>query len=125
MGYRVMIVDDSKLARMAVAKAISALYPNWSLTEAPTADVALSLARGNHIDIAVIDYNMPGRHGLSLAADLRSRYPTMPLALITANFQAEVVLGARELDIMFVQKPNWQTGLAEFLSDAVARLGVP
>jgi CheY-like chemotaxis protein len=40
--YRVLIVDDSKLARMTVAKALKAIYPEWQRVEAASADEALS-----------------------------------------------------------------------------------
>ena len=47
-------------------------------------------------DIALLDFNMPGRDGLALAAELRALKPDMPLALISANTQHEIVLaGAR------------------------------
>jgi DNA-binding NarL/FixJ family response regulator len=120
--YRVLIVDDSKLARMSIAKAISALYPDWPRDEAGNADSALELAQTGHIDIALVDYNMPGRDGLTLATELRERYPSMPLALITANFQAKIVAGAKRIDVTFLQKPNWQAGLAVFLTEAVTHL---
>ena len=43
MGYRILVVDDSKLARMAVAKALNALHPDWTRVEAANADEALAL----------------------------------------------------------------------------------
>ena len=43
MGYRVLVVDDSKLARMAVAKALATLHPDWTRIEAANADEALAL----------------------------------------------------------------------------------
>jgi CheY-like chemotaxis protein len=74
---------------MVIAKAVTALHPDWQQDEATTADGALALAQTVHIDIALMDYNMPGRDGLTLATDLRDQYPLMPLALITANTQME------------------------------------
>ena len=41
MSYKILIVDDSKLARMAVIKALNALYPDWTRLEAANADEAL------------------------------------------------------------------------------------
>jgi DNA-binding NarL/FixJ family response regulator len=122
MDYQVMIVDDSKLARMSIANAVARLYPNWRLLEAGNAEIAMTLALAERIDIVLIDYNMPGRDGLSLAADLRDLHPAMPMALITANFQAEIVAGAKELSVTFLGKPHWQDGLAAFLSDVIGRL---
>ena len=41
----VLIVDDSKLARMVVAKALGRLRPNWTHVEAGNADEALARAQ--------------------------------------------------------------------------------
>ena len=96
MKYRILVVDDSKLARMAVAKALSALHPDWVRLEAANADEALALARTNSFDLAILDFNMPGRDGLQLAAELLALKPALPLAVISANHQVEVVTqGAR------------------------------
>ena len=38
---------------------------------------------------------MPGRDGLSLAADLAELQPRMPVAVVSANVQTEVIERAR------------------------------
>lgn len=122
MAYKVLIVDDSKLARMSVAKVLGALRPEWERTEATNADEALALVRQQPIDIALLDFNMPGRDGLSLAAELRDIRPDMPVALISANVQAEVAARAEEVGAQFLPKPLTQPALADFLLDAERRL---
>jgi DNA-binding response OmpR family regulator len=122
MSYRILVVDDSKLARMAVAKALSALQPGWSRLEATNADEALSLARTDSFDLAILDFNMPGRDGLDLAAELIALKPSMPLAVISANHQVEVVTRAREVGATFLQKPLTEKAMGDFLADAVRRL---
>ena len=42
MTYKLLIVDDSKLARMAVVKALNSCYPDWQRVEAGSAADALS-----------------------------------------------------------------------------------
>jgi CheY-like chemotaxis protein len=122
MGYRVLVVDDSKLARMAVAKALSALHPDWTRVEAANADEALGHAKAGAVDMAIIDYNMPGRDGLQLAAEMLALLPGMPLAVISANHQVEVVTRAREAGATFLQKPLTEKALDEFATDATRRL---
>ena len=75
MTYKVLIVDDSKLARMAVNKALNALQPDWTRVEAANADEALEAVRSTDVDLAVLDFNMPGRDGLSLAEELHALRP--------------------------------------------------
>lgn len=122
MGYRVLVVDDSKLARMAVAKVLTAQRPDWSRIEASNAEEALALARKESFDLAILDFNMPGRDGLELAAELLALKPAMPLAVISANHQVEVVTRAREVGATFLQKPLTEKAMAEFLAHALERL---
>ncbi len=125
MGYRVLVVDDSKLARMAVAKALTAIHPDWTRVEAANADEALALAKSSSFDMAILDFNMPGRDGLQLAAEMLALKPGMPLAVISANHQVEVVTRAREVGATFLQKPLTEKALGEFAADAVKRLSAP
>jgi CheY-like chemotaxis protein len=122
MGYRVLVVDDSKLARMAVAKALTAIHPDWTRVEAANADEALALAKSSSFDMAILDFNMPGRDGLQLAAEMLALKPGLPLAVISANHQVEVVTRAREVGATFLQKPLTEKALNEFAADAVKRL---
>jgi CheY-like chemotaxis protein len=122
MAYKILVVDDSKLARMAVAKALNAKHPDWSRLEASNADEALALAKSDAFDLAILDYNMPGRDGLELAAELIALKPQLPLAVISANHQVEVVTKAREVGATFLAKPLTEKALADFLADAVERL---
>jgi CheY-like chemotaxis protein len=118
----VLIVDDSKLARIVAAKALAALQPEWEKVEAENAQDALIILSGQKIDVAMIDFNMPEKDGLELAAEIRSSYPTMPIAVITANIQDEVIARAREVNATFVSKPLTEEGLRGFISGAALRL---
>jgi len=111
----ILIVDDSKLARMAVIKALSSLRPDWTRVEASNADEALALVKQQTPDVAVLDFNMPGKDGLVLAAELRELAPQIRLAVISANHQVEVVNRAREAGATFLPKPLTEKSLGEFL----------
>ena len=122
MAYKVLIVDDSKLARMAIAKALNNLYPDWVRLEATEAEAALEIAHKTAVDISLLDFNMPGRDGLTLASELRELRPTMPVAVISANHQDEVVQRARSIGAAFLPKPLTEKALAEFLAHALEQL---
>jgi DNA-binding NarL/FixJ family response regulator len=115
---KVLVVDDSKLARMSVAKVLQAVRPEWTRVEAANADEALALVVKAVPDIAVFDFNMPGRDGLALAAEMRAANPTMPIAIISANHQQEIVEGARALGASFLPKPLTEQALREFVIGA-------
>ncbi len=122
MATTVLIVDDSKLARIVAGKALARLQPDWERVEAGNAMDALSILRERKIDVAMIDFNMPEKDGLELAAEIRSSHPTMPIAVITANIQDEVIARAREVNATFVSKPLTEDGLRGFISGAALRL---
>lgn len=122
MPITVLIVDDSKLARIVAGKAVNSLQPEWARVEASNAEEALQTIAAGSVDMALLDYNMPGRNGLELAAEIRALHPSMPIAVITANVQDEVIRRARAVGAAFVTKPLTEDGLRGFLSGAALRL---
>ena len=118
----VLIVDDSKLARIVVGKAVAATQPEWGRVEAGNAEEAATALADGGVDVAILDFNMPGRNGLELAEEIRDRFPDMPIALATANVQDEIIATARSLGVTFVPKPITEDGLRGFLSGAALKL---
>ena len=122
MPTTVLIVDDSKLARIVAGKALAELQPEWQKVEAGSAAQALELLEGQPVDVALVDFNMAEKDGLQLAEELRAKFPDLPMAIITANIQDEVIARARAIGATFVQKPVTAEGLQGFLSGAALRL---
>ena len=122
MQYKVLVVDDSKLARMVMASAFRRLRPEWELIEASGAEDALSVIGTGRADIALIDFNMPGLDGLELVAKIRESQPNMPIAVVSANMQDEIIARTRELKAAFIAKPLTDEALGGFLSGASLRL---
>lgn len=122
MSVTVLIVDDSKLARIVAGKALAELQPEWQKAEASSAAQAMEVLAAQPVDICLIDFNMVEKDGLTLAEELRAAYPAMPIAIITANIQDEVIARARAAGATFVPKPVTSEGLQGFLSGAALRL---
>ena len=122
MAVTILIVDDSKLARIVAGKALAELQPEWQKFEAGGAAQALEIIGAQPIDVALIDFNMADKDGLQLAEELRGLYPDMPIAIITANIQDEIIARARAIGATFVPKPVNSDGLRGFLSGAALRL---
>jgi CheY-like chemotaxis protein len=122
MQYKALTVDDSKLARMMMASAFRRIRPEWQLLEAANADDALDAISAGSVDIALVDLNMPGTDGLALVAKIREKHPSMPVAVVSANIQEEIIARVRELDAAFVAKPLTDDALGAFLSGAALRL---
>ena len=123
MSFNILVVDDSKLARMSIARLLEALRPDWTRIEAANAAEALARQSQEPIDLALVDFNMPGPDGLSVAADLHARNPAMPMAIVSANNQDEIVARAHALGAAFLSKPLTQQALAEFLATVESRQG--
>ncbi len=122
MTTTALIVDDSKLARLVVTKLLRQLKPDWEIAEAASADAAMALVGERQGDVALLAFNMPGKDGLELAADLRAARPGMPIAVVSANIQDEIIARTRSVDATFLPKPLTEEGLAGFLSGAALRL---
>lgn len=121
MTHQVLIVDDSKLARMGVIRVLKSLHPDWESMEASNADDAVALVRESTPDFVLMDYNMPGKDGITLAAELREFDTHMEVAVISANQQVEVVDRARAAGATFLPKPITEKALAEFFAAARKR----
>ena len=122
MAYNVLIVDDSKLARMVIVSSLRRIRPDWTAVETTNADEALAAVTGGSVDIALIDFNMPGVDGLELVESIRKRHPSMPIAVVSANMQDEIIGRARELNAAFIAKPLTDDALGAFLGGAALRL---
>ncbi|RYG30379.1 MAG: response regulator [Burkholderiales bacterium] len=118
MIKRVLIVDDSRLARMAVIKGLSKLRPGWTYSEASNPDEAIAAMNASPADLAIIDFNMPIRDGLTLAGELLELAPTLPIALLSANAQQEILDRTAQLGAIFLTKPLNETAFSAFLDSA-------
>jgi len=120
--HNILIVDDSKLARMVIVSAIRRLRPDWALTEASNADDALQAIASGAVEVALVDFNMPGTDGLEVVSRIRAIQPNMPVAVVSANIQDEIIARARELKAAFIAKPITDDALGAFMSGAALRL---
>lgn len=115
----VLIVDDSRAARMMLKHWLKAVRPDYSVLEAGNAEEAMghapSLSSG---DLAVLDYNMPGEDGITLASKLLSHMPSGRITLCTANIQDAVRKRAEDLGLSYMTKPLNPGKVKSILSEA-------
>ena len=121
VAYTVLIVDDSKLARMSMAKVLSTLHPDWKRIEAANAAEALKQTRELSPEVVLVDFNMPGKDGVTLAAELRALDPGISVAVISANRQTEVIRRTAAAGATFLPKPVTENALADFLASVPGR----
>ena len=122
MNYKVLVVDDSRLARMVMASAFRRLRPDWELIEATGIGEALGAIQirpGRH---RIDRFQHAGPRRPRAGRTDRERAPEMPIAVVSANLQDEIVARTRELKAAFIPKPLSDETLGAFLSGAALRL---
>ncbi len=89
----VLIVDDSPVDRQLVSgliKAQSAL----DIRHAADGKLALDVMGRETPDIVITDMHMPEMNGLKLVEATRSRFPHVPIVLITGQGSEELAVAA-------------------------------
>lgn len=112
----VLLVDDSRVARMMTRKMIETDRPGWQIVEAATGEEALEVYSRVLPDFVVLDVNMPGMGGIEAAKRLKAVYPQAVVTLLTANIQDPVRDQADSLGVGFMSKPVRADVLMAFLS---------
>ncbi|MRR51523.1 MAG: response regulator [Rhodocyclaceae bacterium] len=112
-----LIIDDSRVARMLLRAFVLERRPEMVVLEAANADEALARAAETpDIDLVSIDYSMPGVDGLQLAEQLQPLLPGARKVLMTANIQESIRSRAGALGIDFVAKPITEVSVDAMLA---------
>src|SRR5215471_15525505 len=78
----IMVVDDEADVRDVLEEYLVA--HGYAAMGAESASAAKEIAAANPIDLALVDINMPGEDGLSLARHLRERYAKIAIIILTS-----------------------------------------
>lgn len=94
-AYKILIADDHPLFREAISSVISSGFSGSEIIETADLDSALEITRENdNLDLILLDLNMPGMHGLNGLISLRNEAPTIPVVIVSAEEDKQVVLQA-------------------------------
>ncbi len=88
---RIMIVDDHALVRRGMAHVVRECFNEAEVVETASAEEALRVMESDSIDLALVDVRMPDTDGLDLLHTLRSRWPEMPVIMLTTFDHANYV----------------------------------
>ena len=80
---RILIADDHPVVRQGLRQMFADEADLTVVAEARNGQELLDLARRIAWDVAVVDYNMPGKTGLELLKELRRGYPTRPMLIMS------------------------------------------
>jgi DNA-binding NarL/FixJ family response regulator len=99
-GCGTLIVDDNEDMAFLVASTIE--IANDGLTVLGTVlrpQEALQAVRETRPDVVVMDYRMPGRNGLEIAAEILAEQPSQNIVLFSAFLDSDTVEAASEVGI--------------------------
>ena len=103
---KVLVVEDSSFARMAVTKVVGGLMPAADFFEAGDGESGLSVFRSVHPDLVITDLLMPKMPGEEMIRKIRSIDKAVPIIVMTANIQKPAREKVEALGITgFVTKP--------------------
>src|SRR5690554_6755137 len=93
--YKILIADDHPLFREAISNVIVSGVEGSEVLQTDDLDSALSVTRENDdLDLILLDLNMPGMNGLNGLMTLRNEAPTIPVVIVSAEEDKQVVLQA-------------------------------
>lgn len=103
---RILLVDDHALFRDGVALLLKELDPAVQVLHAADLAEALAALGGSAaIDLILLDFILPGMHGLQALETLRERHPGVPLVMLSSQEDQATVLRTIQLGAMgFIPK---------------------
>jgi len=116
-----LIEDETDLGNMVLQYLTLC---NFAVSLAPDATVALQQATDQHFDIALIDVNLPGMDGFSLARQLQLLQPELPFLFLTARNQKQDRLTGLQLGADdYIVKPFDAEELVLRMNNIIRRSG--
>ena len=122
---RILIADDEGIIRLGLRRLLQGLG-HTVVAAAPDGGTALRLALEERPDLAILDIKMPVADGLEVARALSRLDPPIPVVLLTAYGDRELVEQARETGTVaaYLVKPVREPALAATLELIQARQAV-
>jgi DNA-binding NarL/FixJ family response regulator len=120
--YKILIADDHPLFREAITNVIEKSFPGCETIETEDLDSALSITQeSDELDLILLDLNMPGMNGLNGLITLRNEAPTIPVVIVSAEEDKQIVLQAITYGAVgFITKSSPREQMTEALTQILA-----
>ncbi len=95
--YRVLLVDDHPALRRGMKSILEDAIPGVTVTEAGDGEQALAFLAEpapRPLDVLVLDLTMPGRSGIDLLAEIKHRYPKLPVLIMSLHGEEQFAVRA-------------------------------
>ncbi len=90
----VIIADDHPLVRDALARTLRAVLPEAQVIEADDLPEALAALQAQPCGLVLLDLHMPGMDGVAGVRRLRALFPSVPVAVVSAEQDPATVRAA-------------------------------
>ena len=104
---RILVVDDEPMVRLVTTKLLR--LRGHTVDDADGGAAALDALDALQYDLVITDLSMPGMSGRELAAEVRQRFPALPVVLLTGDTDAQ----AEGSDVSAVVKKPFQLDVLE------------
>lgn len=93
--YQIVVADDHPLFREAICSVIRSHFTGSTIVETESLESTLeAIQEDAEPDLLLLDLNMPGMQGLTGLLSVRNRMPTLPVVILSAESDKQVVLQA-------------------------------
>ena len=122
MSYRFLIADDHPLFRAALRQALSAVAGDAAIEEAESLTQANAmLEKAPDFDLVLLDLGLPDSEGFTGLMMLRHRYPSVGVAIVSAQEDVVVMRQAIALGaVAYVPKSESLSSIVEAIRTALA-----
>jgi len=115
-GLSVLVVDDFEMVRESLKAMLSS--SGHYVTLAASADEATELISAMEFDAAIVDFEMPGPDGLVLLERIQTKYPLLPVIVVSGALDATRAIQLANAGVFKVaQKPVDSSWLLSALNE--------
>jgi DNA-binding NtrC family response regulator len=115
----ILVVDDDDPVRAMLARLLRT--EGYSVRQASNAMEARSALDSERPDLVISDTVMPGESGIELRRNIASRWPGLPVILISGySSEGPAEFAARSPNTVFVQKPFAADHLLTLVEETLA-----
>lgn len=119
ISTRVLLADDSSTMRKIILRTLNAMGIS-GVVEASDGDEAIHHFYHHEFDLVITDWNMPGKSGLEVVAEIRAHNRQIPIIMVTTEAEKSRVLVAIQAGVSdYLVKPF----TADMLQEKLAKHG--
>ena len=81
---KTLIVEDNVTFRQTTKEILLARFPHMTIAEAANGERALEEIDRDCPELILMDIKLPGKNGLEITREIKTRYPLVPVIILTS-----------------------------------------